>query len=144
LITKLSSEITVIMAPTLTIGVLEMILVAFLIPLGIEKGTPVLKILLRLSEQVSQRGQSPMVAVKFFLSNFVDDKEGLMNLFSDCLEKGIRERKAPCNFVPQSGLACGCSCMECFHQEDRILASCQKQHSQIVEVVQRVLSNASH
>ena len=132
------------MAPTLTIGVLEMMLVAFLKTLGVEKGNPVFKILLQLSEEVSQKGQSPMVAVRFFLSNFVDDKEGLKNLFSVCLEKGIRERKAPCNFVPQSGLACGCSCMECFHQEDRILASCQKQHSQIVEVVQRVLSNASH
>ena len=126
------------------IVVFEMILVAFLQELGLEKGNPVFEILLQLSEDVSQRGQSPMVAVKFFLSNFVDDKEGLINLFSDCLEKGIRERKAVCKFVPQSGLACGCSCMECFHQEDLILASCQKQHFQVVKVVQRVLSNASH
>ena len=135
------------MAPSTTplpIGVFEMILVAFLQELGVEKGNPVFKILLQLSEDVSQKGQSPMVAVKFFLSNFVDDKEGLMNLFSVCLEKGIRERKAPCNFVPQSGLACGCSCMMCRRQEDLILASCQKQHFQVVKVVQRVLSNASH
>ena len=131
------------MAPTLPIVVLEMMLVAFLKTLGVEKSNPVFKILLQLSEDVSQRGQSPMVAVKFFLSNFVDDKEGLINLFSDCLEKGIRQRKAACGFLPQPGVACGCSCMKCFHQEDRILASCQKQHSQVVEVVQRVLSNAS-
>ena len=131
------------MAPTLPIVVLEMMLVAFLKTLGVEKSNPVFKILLQLSEDVSQRGQSPMVAVKFFLSNFVDDKEGLINLFSDCLEKGIRQRKAACGFLPQPGVACGCSCMKCFHQEDRILASCRKQHSQVVEVVQRVLSNAS-
>ena len=131
------------MAPKLPIVVLEMMLVAFLKTLGVEKGKRVFELLLRLSEQVSQRGQSPMVAVKFFLSNFVDDKEGLINLFSDCLEKGIRQRKAVCGFLPQPGVACGCSCMKCFHQEDRILASCQKQHSQVVEVVQRVLSNAS-
>ena len=122
---------------------LEMSLVAFLQKHGVEKGKPVFEILLRLSEEVSRKGQLPLNAVKFFLSNFVDDKEGLINLFSDCLEKGIRQRKAVCGFLPQPGVACGCSCMKCFHQEDRILASCQKQHSQVVEVVQRVLSNAS-
>ena len=125
------------------IVVLEMMLVAFLKTLGVKKGKPVFEILLRLSEEVSQKGQSPMVAVRFFLSNFVDDKEGLINLFSDCLERGIRERKAVCGFLPQPGVACGCSCMKCRRQEDLILASCQKQHSQVVKVVQRVLLNAS-
>ena len=129
------------MAPSLTIGVLEMILVAFLQKLGVEKGKPVFDILLRLSEEVSRRGQSPMVAVKFFLSNFVED--GLGELLAKCQGKGIRQRKAVCGFLPQPGVACGCSCMKCFQQEDMIRDSCQKQHSQVVEVVQRVLSNAS-
>ena len=127
----------------LPIVVLEMMLVAFLKPLGLEKGRRVFEILLQLSEDVSQRGQSPMDAVKLFLTNFVEDKEGLRNLFSDCLEKGIRKRKAPCGFVPQPGVACGCSCVRCLRQEDMIRTSCQKQHSQVVEVVQRVLLNAS-
>ena len=112
----------VVLKPKFPIVVLEMMLVAFLKTLGVEKGKPVFDVLLRLSEEVSQKGQSPMVAVRFFLTNFVDDKEGLRNLFSDCLEKGIRQRNAVCGFLPQRGVACGCSCMKCFHQEDRILA----------------------
>jgi hypothetical protein len=123
------------------IVVFEMMLVAFLQSLGVEKGREVLKILLRLSEEVSRKGQLPLNAVKFFLSNFVED--GLGALLEDCRRKGILQRKAACGFLPQPGVACGCSCMKCFHQEDLILASCQKQHSQVVEVVQRVLLNAS-
>ena len=102
--------------------------------IGVEKGRLVFQSLKQVSLEAFQRGKSPLETAEFFLSNF-DKLNTVLEPFLDS-----KSRKAPCGFVPQPGVASGCSCRMCDREEELRRRLYHMQLSQVVEVIDRVLA----
>lgn len=113
---------------------LKLMLIAFLQVIGVEKGRLVFQSLKQVSLEAFQRGKSPLETAGFFLTNF-DKLNTVLEPFLDS-----KSRKAPCGFVPQPGVASGCSCRMCDRREDVRRGLYQKELSQVVGAIDRVLA----